>query len=88
MQQLDSVFVKERATGKYVHFQPETRSYYTREGKVGACVFKPDIVHQFIAQVLGAADQYQTESLPAPVRVKRDTERAAYAEIRAQGYQG
>ena len=87
-QQLDSVLVKEKASQKYVHFDPESGSYYTREGSFGACVFKPDIVHQFIVQVLGHPELYATEAFIEPVNVQRKSEQAAYASIRERGYRG
>jgi len=83
-QQIDSVFVKEKSSGKYVHFQPETRSSYAREGTVGACVFKPEIVQQFIAQVLRITDHYETE--PSPSQARHGA--SGLCTIRARGYQG
>ena len=84
----DSVFVKEKASGKYVHFHPETKSYYTREGKVGACLFESEVVHHFIAAVLQSPTLYETEAILTPVVVRKDTEQNAYADIRARGYRG
>ena len=51
-------------------------------------MFEQMVVNQFIAQVLGSSELYETEAVREPVRVIKGTEEAAYAAIRGRGYQG